>query len=318
MSGNSNATTVGLSSNRAPKNRMILSPRQLLVVIAVGIFIFEALIMLFLGSIPRFSREVEALIDSSVLLLLLTPLYYYVYRPFWEERQQYQRQIQYLSQQLLKATEEERKRITHELHDQCGQTMTALQFGMQALKKRLNNTGPEVTDQIDHLVGVTAQLAGEIRELTTRLRPAVLDELGLFAALRWQIEEFCGNFPDIKLKSRMFRESDLEQRLEPQVEDALYRICQEALTNIVRHARASEVTFRLWQENHFLFLSVADNGIGFDLDQCWLHHQGACGIGLLGMRERAANLGGTLQINSQPGKGTTIQVSFPMLKESKV
>ena len=298
--------------NASLKNLVLrMRPKNLLVVMALVIFVVETLVMFILSEIPPLSRGWEAILDSSILLLLLTPFYLYIYRPFWEERQKQSRQIRFLSQQLLTATDEESKRIAHEIHDQCGQTLTALQFGLQSLKRLITDCDPKALERTEYLEKAACQLSGELRSLTKRLRPAILDQAGLLAALNSQAEEFRQNYPGITVTSRFFQKADLPQRLPSQTEDAIYRICQEALTNIARHASATEVSLSLSLENRCLQLEIADNGSGFDLAGCLDRQEGACGIGLLGMRERAAMVGGQLKIISRPGQGTTISASFP-------
>ncbi len=294
---------------------LLINPRILLIIIATAIFLVETLVMFILNEIPPISRGMEALLDSTILLLLLTPFYLYIYRPFWEERQRRERQIRYLSQQLLIATEAESKRIAHEIHDQCGQTLTALQFGLQTLKKKIPAKDASSLAQSDYLVQIVAQLGDELRDLTTRLRPAVLDQIGLIAALTWQIETFQKNFPDINFSSRLVRRADLAGKLGSTVEDVIFRICQESLTNIARHASATDVLLCLTLEGRRLELKIEDNGVGFELNRCLEQEDGECGFGLLGMRERALMGEGRFNISTAPGQGTRILVSFPLPEE---
>lgn len=300
------------TENSSLKNLVLrIRPKNLLVVMASVIFIVETLVMFILSEIPPISRGWEAILDSSILLLLLTPFYLYIYRPFWEERQKQSRQIRFLSQQLLTATDEESKRIAHEIHDQCGQTLTALQFGLQSLKKLIVDCDPKALRRTEYLEKAACQLSEELRSLTKRLRPAILDQAGLVAALNSQAEEFRQNYPDITVTNRFFQKAELPQRLPSQTEDAIYRICQEALTNIARHASATEIFLSLSLKNRLLQLEILDNGSGFDLADCLDQQEGVCGVGLLGMRERALMVGGQLKIISRPGEGTKISASFP-------
>ncbi len=294
---------------------LLINPRILLIIMATAIFLVETLVMFILNEIPPVSRGLEALLDSTILLLLLTPFYLYIYRPFWEQRQRQERQIRSLSKQLLIATEVESKRIAHEIHDQCGQTLTALQFGLQTLKNKIPANDASSLAQTDYLVQVVAQMSEELRDLTTRLRPVVLDQVGLIAALTWQIETFEKNFSDINIKARLVRRADLAGKLDSNIEDAIFRICQEALTNIARHASATEVLLCLTLEGGRMELKIEDNGVGFELDKCLEHEDGECGFGLLGMRERALMGEGRFNISSAPGQGTRILASFPLLEE---
>ena len=288
-----------------------ISPKAMMVIMAMVIFLVEALVMVILSEIPPLEKELEALLDSTILLLLLTPFYMYIYRPFWAERQKQARQIRFLSQELLTATEEESKRIAHEIHDQCGQTLTALQFGIQALKKMIATRDPSSLSQAESLEQIAGILSNELRSLTTRLRPPILDEAGLISAIDWQVQTFRKNFPDITITDQLLRKSDLNLRLSSTTEDAIYRICQEALTNIARHASATEVQLAMVRSNKTIELKIEDNGRGFDLDRCLEQTDGACGIGLLGMRERALMVGGRFQIVTKAGEGTAILAVFP-------
>lgn len=290
-----------------------LTPRNMQIVMVLSIFASELVVMLLLSEMPQLNRWVESLLDASILLLLLSPFYFLVYRPFWSERQRHERQISYLSGQLLTAAEEERRRVTHELHDQCGQTLTALQFGIQTVKRKLPEEAEECRSQVDRLIEVAAQLADELRRVTTQLRPSALDEFGLHLALRSLVKEYSESYPEIALEVRLFRETDLQERLAPAVEDALYRVCQEALTNIARYAAADQVTLRLSLHGRQIALLIEDNGRGFDLEEFWQKRSGFQGIGLLGMRERIRSLGGKFEVRSSPGQGTRIEALLPLL-----
>lgn len=294
------------------KRPIDLSPRSILVAMTLSIFAVELIVMLLLSELPPLSRWLESLLDATVLIVFLSPFYIFVYRPFWNERQQYERQISYLSRNLLTAAEEERKRVTHELHDECGQTLTALQFGIQTLKRRLPADAGDCSTQVDRLIEVAAQLGDELRKVTTQLRPSALDEFGLHIALRWLMQEFSESYPGVEMDVRLFRETDLEERLPSTVEDAIYRVCQEALTNVARYSLASKVQIRLMLVNSQVVLQIQDNGQGFDLNEFWKKKSGCQGIGLLGMRERTGNLHGSFGILSAPGEGTSIEAIFPL------
>ena len=129
--------------------------------------------------LPNISGVVEGVLDATILLVLLSPLYLLFYRPFWQEHQNFSREVKHLSRKLMKTAEDERKRISHDLHDQCGQTLTALQFGFDALRRSLPESCDESKTQIKELSGILSQLGNELREVTHRLRPDLLDQLGL-------------------------------------------------------------------------------------------------------------------------------------------
>lgn len=295
----------------------VLTPFQLVLVMAMAIFVTETGVMFLLDYLPPLSHGWEAVIDSSTLLLLLCPVYFLVYLPFWRERRRYEREIRHLSRRLLSTVEDERRRIAHELHDECGQTLTALQFGMQTLRKTLPGIPFEHLGQMDNLVKLIAKLGNELREVTSKLRPAALDEVGLFAALRSLTDDFARSYPDLKVDLRLFRETDLKKPLSPEREVAIFRICQEALTNVIRHSAAKRVRVSLAKkEEAGLRVEVADDGCGFDLNHYWRKEADRQGIGLLGMRERAAASGGTFEIFSEVNRGTCVIVEYPFVEDS--
>lgn len=217
---------------------------------------------------------------------------------------------------ILQAQEEERRRLALELHDESGQNLTALLVHIAVLQQKLQ-TLPDATmiretrqrfeREFEYLNTVTQHTLDDIRVLAQQLRPSVLDDLGLSAAFRWLAE-------DVRQRLRLtvtLHMDDIEQalHLNPQraiYETALFRIAQESLTNAARHAQAQHVSITLKQEQDRLRLRIHDDGHGFDLAA---QKQG---LGLLGIRERAALLGGTIEIDSQPERGTSIQAILPL------
>jgi signal transduction histidine kinase len=291
-------------------------PKLMLLIMAAAIFAAEALVMVMLGMLEIQDYWVETLLDSSSLLVLLTPVYLFFYRPFWKAQKQHEGQIRYLSQQLMKSVEEERKRITSELHDQSGQTLTALQFGLQTLKRCLPAGNPDCRELAEKLIVQTSQLSDNLRAFASRLRPETLDHLGLIAALEVEFREFTKNYgQQIELDQRLVRKSDLESAIDGAGELAIYRICQESLTNIVKHAKATSVKIQLLLADKDVILMIADNGIGFDLEKYWAGRQ-TMGIGLLGMRERVCLLGGSFDIQSARDQGTQLKVVLPKRRKA--
>ncbi|HWZ45880.1 MAG TPA: histidine kinase [Candidatus Saccharimonadales bacterium] len=210
-------------------------------------------------------------------------------------------QLRNLAAHLLSIREEERARISREVHDELGQSLTAVKMDLAWLAKRL----PEKNSQMLKRVRSTQQLADSIiqsiRRISTELRPAVLD-LGLAAALEWQIQEFqarSGILCKVRLLTREVVASNAST--------AMFRIFQETLTNVARHAKATRAEVVLQKQRDHLVLLIRDNGRGFDQSDPSL----ANSLGLLGMRERAAILGGRLKIASAPGKGTTVTAWIP-------
>lgn len=220
---------------------------------------------------------------------------------------------------ILQAQEEERRHLALELHDESSQNLTALLVHIEVLKQMLQ-TSPDTTSisatrqrlyaELDYLADITQQTLDDIRVLAQQLRPSVLDDLGLQAAFRWLAE-------DVRQRLQLPVElhiEQIEQVLQGNAQSAIYettlfRIAQESLTNVARHAHAQHVTISLTQKPGQLCLRIADDGNGFDPS---MQRQG---LGLLNMRERAALLGGTIHIEAQPGHGTTIEAVLPFAVE---
>lgn len=299
---------------RLPRRHKTLTPLGMALLMACAIFICEVGVMFVLSNLPPLSREYEAIIDSTILLTFLTPFYFLLYRPFWEEHKQFEGEIQHLSQKLLSSAEEERKRISHDLHDQCGQTLTAIQFGMDALRKSMPGHLLQQKEDIRDIVKSISQLGNEIREITYQLRPAMLDEMGLVSALRSLVSEVSRQHPTLDINEE-YAVGKLKKKLLPNIEVTLYRTCQESLNNIIKYAQASEVSIILGRQETHVVLSVQDNGIGLDTRKLGSTAKSRQGIGLLGMRERVAALQGEFEIISEPGKGTSIIVALPVSED---
>lgn len=216
---------------------------------------------------------------------------------------------------ILQAQEEERRRIGLELHDEAGQNLTALlvhaeviQQNIQLLPEQtpLKDVRQHVKEGLHQLTRLTQRTLETIRVLAQQLRPSVLEDLGLQAALRWLVEDNRQRLHlDIHLQVQGIKQASIHS-LPPLYEVALFRIAQESLTNIARHAQAKHVHILLKQEQHQLRLQIQDDGRGYQ-------HLPSCpGLGTVGMRERAAQLGGQFSITSAPDKGTTVLVLLPV------
>jgi signal transduction histidine kinase len=211
-------------------------------------------------------------------------------------------QLRALAARMQTAREEERARVAREIHDELGQALTAIKIDLTALlPNALADPGPNLQRQ-QTIFRLLDEAIHCIRRIATDLRPGVLDDLGLVAAIEWAVEEF---------QTRTGVESyvnlpDGDLALDAQSATALFRILQEALTNVARHARATRVTVRLAQEDGTLSLEVRDNGGGLREEQL-----AGRSLGILGMRERAILLGGEFSIGSTLENGTTVTVRIP-------
>jgi signal transduction histidine kinase len=201
---------------------------------------------------------------------------------------------------VVGAQELERRRLARELHDETGQALTSILLGLKALEDALEGEASRsAAAELRELVVSTLR---DVRRLAVELRPKVLDDFGLVPALERLVEGF-GEQTGLSVD---FESAPSEERLPAEIETALYRNVQEALTNIVKHARAKRVSILLTRRGDNMSLVIEDDGQGFDPAN--VHEDG---IGLLGMRERVALLDGRLQIESTPGEGTTLAVEVP-------
>ncbi len=214
---------------------------------------------------------------------------------------------QALLESLVKAQEEERGRLARELHDGAGQTLTSLLVRMKTLEKAKSSDRMQSLGEMQEIVSQTIE---EIRELSYRLRPAVLEEFGLPLALEGLTQEITKN---TGLQISCLCEFEHEQ-LSKEIEMALYRIAQEGLTNILKHAHAIHVKLELKRVDDTAHMCIEDDGVGFDPNRLPLQ-PGKRHLGLISMQERAEMLGGTVDVYTAPNQGTTIQVLIPILSE---
>jgi signal transduction histidine kinase len=199
----------------------------------------------------------------------------------------------------------ERRRLARELHDEIGQALTAVKLNLEALEGRLPaKHSKELTESLS-IVDTALQ---QVRGLSLDLRPAILDDLGLAAALRWYVDRQAqrgGIGMEFTNESPGARSSVL-------VETTCFRVAQEALTNVLRHARAKRVSVRILHKESALNLYIEDDGIGFDIEQARQKAIGGSSLGLLSMHERVILAGGRLDVTSTPGRGTAIHVCLPL------
>ncbi|MGQ9599827.1 MAG: ATP-binding protein [Anaerolineae bacterium] len=214
-----------------------------------------------------------------------------------------------LLQKIITVQEEERKRIARELHDQTGQALTSLLVGLRTLEDEPNHPA-----RLQELKAIVTDTLDGVRNLALELRPSVLDDLGLVPALQRYVRT-CATRHQLAVDFQTVALDGL--RLPAPVETALYRIVQEALTNIIRHAHARQVSLLLEVREGAVVAIVEDDGCGFAVDSLWYELPGEHRLGLHGMRERAELLGGTLTIESVPGAGTTVVVELPLSEEQR-
>lgn len=213
-----------------------------------------------------------------------------------------------LQRRLTTAQEDERRRIARELHDQLGQHLSGLGLGLKVVKDATPNPSP-AWDRLHELQTLTDRIGRELHQLALELRPTALDDFGLEAALANYTEEW-GARAGVEVD---FHAAGLDdRRLPPATETALYRVILEALTNVRKHARATRVSVVLQAALRQVVAIVEDNGCGFDPEPALAGSPAEHRLGILGMRERVALLGGELTIDSEPGRGTTVIAHVPL------
>jgi signal transduction histidine kinase len=225
----------------------------------------------------------------------------------FREAQQGREQLQQLTRRIVTAQEAERQRVARELHDELGQILTCLKLSLD-LAERQGIAPTVVAHHREQARQLTNELIGKVRQMSLELRSAVLDELGLLHALRSHAERFSSQ---TNIKVEVFESGLGGERFEPDVETAAYRIVQEALTNVARHAAGAEVRVTLERDEGSLRVRVQDNGQGFDT-----RRSRNLSSGLAGMRERAVAAGGTLVVQSAPGRGTLVEAWLPLAAEA--
>lgn len=216
-------------------------------------------------------------------------------------------ELRRLSQQLVRAQEEERRAISRELHDEVGQMLTAQRMELRNLQKLCEGCDSEALVRLEETAQTSEQALRTVRDIAMGLRPSMLDDLGLAPAIEWQARDFSRRY-GIPVGVQL--EGELDQ-LPDAHRTCVYRIVQEALTNCARHAKAGEVRIAVHGRSDRLTMTVQDDGVGFDPSG-----SRSRGLGLIGIEERVRELGGTATVFSQLGKGTTIAVDIPLLVET--
>lgn len=224
-----------------------------------------------------------------------------------EAERQAAAQLKELAAKQFALQEAERQALSRELHDEVGQSLAALQFTLESLRRKLAGD-PACLADLRAANAITAGLVDVTKHLARRLRPPILDELGLAASLRW----FIGQLPAGGQPSLRLEQSVGSRRFDPPIELAAFRTVQGAVGNALRHAQASAIVVGLWIEEGALWLSVQDDGVGFDLREAAERSRRLTSLGLLSMRERAEAAGGELRVDSAPGAGTVLTLWFPL------
>ncbi|OQP39839.1 hypothetical protein A4H97_16595 [Niastella yeongjuensis] len=236
--------------------------------------------------------------------------YLFIYKPLEAEHPSTGpfTQLRELSDYLINIRETERTNIAREIHDELGQQLTILKMDLSWLNQKLHKCeDPSLLQKTGDALKVLNETIRSVRRIATELRPSMLDDLGLIEAMEWQSKEF-EKRSGIKI---IFEPGLAHLPVNNNIATSLFRIYQEALTNIARHANAKTVFSKLLVQNEQVILTIIDDGAGFDMQTLAIKKT----LGLLGMKERTLMLGGRFEINSKPGEGTTIIVITPLHDE---
>lgn len=224
---------------------------------------------------------------------------------------QREKELEILSGARVQAQEDERRRIAREIHDGLGQMLTAIKFNLEILEDMIT-AGKDERERIDDMKNLLDSVMKEAREISYNLMPSVLEDFGLAPALQLLSEQF-SNRTNVKVQ---FQAHGINDRLDPNLEIGMYRIAQESLNNISKHAEATEVNLQIIRSSTGIRLVIEDNGKGLTAQPCLIRATGKGGMGLPGMRERASSFGGAFTIDSTPNNGTLIAVEVPIMKSN--
>ena len=229
-----------------------------------------------------------------------------------EQSRHMQKQLRHLSHQILHAQEEERKRISRELHDEIVQTLTGINVRLAALRAGATLDGKDLRKKITSTQRLVEKSVKIVHRFARELRPSVLDDLGLIPAIHSFVKTFVER-SHLRVSLKVF--AGVEQ-LDSAKRTVLYRVAQEALTNVARHARATHADVSIEKNSSSVHMQIKDNGKSFPVQQT-LHARKFNRLGLLGMRERVEMVGGRFSVESAPGEGTTIDVRIPLARSRR-
>ena len=244
-----------------------------------------------LEEIEGWNRELEARVATRTLAL--------------EERN---KERKLLLEKIITAQEDERKRVARELHDMVGQALTGLSLTLGSAEAEVGRDPDRMRERLEALRATTSAAIEDVRRLIADLRPSVLDDLGLIQALGWYVENYLEKAGIETVAATSGSDVDVPAHLET----ALFRVLQEAITNIIKHSQAQNVSIRLDFAESTISGEVRDDGVGFDFEEVQGEELALRGVGLLGMEERINLLGGSFEVSSRPGEGTVVTFQVPL------
>jgi PAS domain S-box-containing protein len=221
--------------------------------------------------------------------------------------------LRFLSTRLLEAGDKERSRISKELHDQLGHDLALLKSRVHSIGRQLEERQEELEKECENIIGTIELIIENVRRISRDLMPSILEDLGLFASLQWLVENFSKQH-GINITLDM---EDIDHLFSREVQVNLYRVFQESFTNISKHAEAKKVSLEVKKEGEYISFVIKDDGKGFELNKIMNRKFSEKGVGLMAMKERMNMVGGTFEVSSLPGKGTTIKFVVP-IKEKEV
>ena len=219
-------------------------------------------------------------------------------------RKQAEQALAALSRRVLEVQETERRALARELHDEVGQALMALRLNLRAAQRAPQRQSTRLEDSLS----IVDNLVRQVRQLSLDLRPSLLDDVGLVAALRWYVDRQAQRAGLVIY----FSSEGLESRLNPMLETTCFRLTQEALTNVLRHACAQHVWVEIQRHHNELHLCIRDDGIGFDVLAVRERANQGQSLGILGIEERVRLIGGQLSLTSMPAHGTEVRARFPL------
>jgi signal transduction histidine kinase len=225
-----------------------------------------------------------------------------------ETIRQHRYELRRLTQKLFQTQEDERRRIARELHDEAGQSLTAVKLGLDRLEQKVPAENIGLHNDLKEIRKMLLRTSSEIRHLSYKLHPTLLSDLGLEPALKLYFKEI----QDHSSLEIHFNMIGFEKRMDKDLETALYRFSQETLTNTLKHSGAETFSCKIIKSYPKLIFTAEDDGIGFDGK---IENQDKRSLGLIGMRERTLLLGGTFQLRGRPGEGTRIRIEIPLPQE---
>ena len=280
--------------------------------VQLGLFL---IIVFIVGTLRRWHNELERRVEERTVEFQMAnerlEQKMEEHRQAVEALRESEKQLRYLSSQLLTAQETERKRISMELHDELGQALIALKLRLASVQRKLRKDQKALYDEYEYAQKDIEQIIENVRRLSRDLSPHILENLGLSAALRWLVEDFA-KYQKIEASIDI---PDINNFFSEKSQIIIYRIFQEALTNIQKHAQATHMSAIISKKDDTISFLIEDNGKGFDVEQVMMRNPAEKGLGLATMEERVRMLGVPLDIRSQEGRGTRLSFAIPVSKE---